>query len=90
MQTPASIFLSSAGIDGSLDVADQGDTPSLEMETLCNKDLTARRPEGTWAIAFSPDVQLPAATVNNDRAMSQSAASKIQNRDPALDIPSRE
>src|ERR1700686_2129187 len=82
MQTSASIFLSSAGIDGSLDVADQSDTPSLEVETLCDKDLTERRRESAWAIAFSPDVQLPAASVNNDRAMSQSAASKIQNCDP--------
>jgi|ERR1017187_1274859 hypothetical protein len=78
MQTSAWIFLSSAGIDGSFDVADQSDTPSLEMETLCDTDLSTRRREGTWAIAFSPDFQLPATTINDDRAMGRSAASKIQ------------
>jgi hypothetical protein len=81
MQTSALIFLSSAGIGGSFDVADQSDTPSREMEKLCDTDLTARRREGACAIAFSPDIQLLQTIINNDRAMGQSAANNIQNRD---------
>src|ERR1035437_5529493 len=80
--TSASIFLSSAGMDGSFDVADHSDAPSLEMENLCDTVLTTRRREGACAIAFSPDIPLP-TTINNDRAMGQSAASNIQNRDTA-------
>jgi hypothetical protein len=38
MQTSAWIFFSSAGIDGSFDVAGQSDTPSLEMKTLYDTD----------------------------------------------------
>jgi len=56
MQTSVSIFLLSADIDGSFDVADQSDTPSSEMETLCDTALATRRREGACAIAFSPDV----------------------------------
>jgi hypothetical protein len=56
MQTSAAIFLSRAGIDGSFDVADQSDTPSLEIETLCDTDLITRRREGACTIAFSPNV----------------------------------
>jgi hypothetical protein len=41
---------------GSFDIADQSDTPSLEIEKLSDTDLTTRRREGTCAIAFSPDV----------------------------------
>jgi hypothetical protein len=41
---------------GSLDVADQSDTPSLEIEKLSETDLTTRRREGACVIAFSPDV----------------------------------
>jgi hypothetical protein len=52
MQTSASIFLSSAGIDSSFDVADQSDTPSFEIEKLCDTDLTTRRREGARSISF--------------------------------------
>jgi hypothetical protein len=38
MQTSASIFLPSAGINGSFDVADQSDTPYSEMEEFCDTD----------------------------------------------------
>src|ERR1019366_9377811 len=69
MQTSALIFLSSAGIDGSFDVADQSDTPSSEIGELCDTDRTARRREGTCAIAFSPDIQLLPTTINDDRTM---------------------
>jgi hypothetical protein len=81
MQMSASIFLSSAGIDGSFDVADQSDTPSLEMETLCDTGLTTRRREGACAIAFSPDVQLLPTATNNGRTMGYSAAEYSQNPD---------
>src|ERR1700694_273141 len=77
MQMSALIFLSSVGVDGSFDVADQSDTPSLEMEKLCDTDLTTRRREGACAIAFSPDVQLFPTTINNDRAMGQSAPGRL-------------
>jgi hypothetical protein len=40
----------------SFDVADQSDTPSLEIEKLSDTDLITRRREGACAIAFSPDV----------------------------------
>ena len=59
MQTSALIFLLSAGIDGSFDVADQGDMPSSETEIFRDTDLTARRPEDACATAFSPDVETP-------------------------------
>ena len=63
MQTSALIFLSSVGVDGSFDVADQSDTPSLEIKKLGDTDLTTRRREDTCAIAFSPGVQLLPATI---------------------------
>jgi hypothetical protein len=85
MQTSALIFSSSDGIDGSFDVADQSDTPSSEIEELCDTDLTTRRREGTCAIAFSPDTQLLPTTINDDRTMGQSAARDSQN--PEAPIP---
>jgi hypothetical protein len=72
MQTSVPIFLSSADIDGSFDVADQKDTPSSEMETLCDTELAKRLREGACTIAFSPNVQLPTATINNNRTMGHS------------------
>ena len=84
MQTSALIFLSSAGIDGSFDVADQIDTPSSEIGELCDTDRTARRREGTCAIAFSPDIQLLPTTINDDRTMGQSAARDSQNPDTPI------
>lgn len=84
MQTSALIFLSSAGIDGSFDVADQSDTPSSEIGELCDTDRTARRREGTCAIAFSPDIQLLPTTINDDRTMGQSAARDSQNPDTPI------
>jgi hypothetical protein len=85
MQTSALIFLSSVGVDGSFDVADHSDTPSLEIERLFNTDLTTRRREGACAIAFSPDIQLLPATIKNDPACGQSAAGNSQN--PETPIP---
>jgi len=58
MQMSALIFLSSAGMDGSFDVADQSETPSLEIEKLCDMDLATRRREDPCAIAFSPNIPL--------------------------------
>src|ERR1019366_1384037 len=84
MQTSALIFLSSASIDDSFDVADQSDTPSLEMEKLCDTDLITRRREDACAIAFSPDGQLLPTTIKNDRAMGRSAAGNSQNPDPTI------
>src|ERR1017187_4265582 len=83
MQTSALIFLSSAGIDGSVAVADQSDPPSSEIGELCDTDRTARRRECTCAIAFSPDIQLLPTTINDDRTMGQSAARDSQNPEAA-------
>jgi hypothetical protein len=58
MQTSALIFFLCAGVDGFFDVADQGDTPSLEIEKLFDTDLTTRRRECACSIAFSPDMLL--------------------------------
>src|SRR5487761_42741 len=85
MQTSASIFLSSTGMDGSFDVADHRDMPSSEMGKLGDTALTTRRRDGACAIAFSPDVQLLPTTINNDRTMGQSAAGNSQN--PGSTIP---
>src|ERR1022692_1642392 len=84
MQTSALIFLSSAGINGSFDVADQSDTPSFEIEKLCHTDLTTRRREGACAIAFSPDVQLLPTATNNVRTMGYRAAENSQNPDTTI------
>jgi hypothetical protein len=54
MQTSALIFLSSAGMDGSFDVADQSETPSLEMEKLRDLELATRRREDRCAITCCP------------------------------------
>jgi hypothetical protein len=67
-QTSASIFLSSTGTAGSLDVADQSDMPSLGMEKRCDKDLATRRRDGACAMAFAPDVQLLPTKINDDHA----------------------
>src|ERR1700676_3469132 len=86
MQTSALIFLSSAGINGSFDVAGQSDAPSLEMEKLRDTDLTTRRREGACAIAFSPDVQLRSTTINNGRAMDHGAAGNSRNPDTSRQL----
>jgi hypothetical protein len=77
MQTSALIFLSSAGMDGSFDVADQSETPSLEMEKLRDLELATRRREDRCAITFSPVVQLLPTPINNHRAMSQSTPARL-------------
>ncbi len=40
--------------------------------------------EGTWGIAFSPDVQLLPTTINDDRTIGQSAARNTQNPDTTI------
>src|ERR1022692_872098 len=82
--TSESILLSNTGRAGSFDVADQSDTPSLEMEKLSDTDLTTRRREGACSIVFSPNVQLPSTATNNGRTMSHSAAGNSQNPDMAI------
>jgi hypothetical protein len=63
MQTSALIFLSSAGIDGSFDVADQSDTPSSEIGELCDTDRTARRREGSRFLLTSNYYQLQSTMI---------------------------
>src|ERR1017187_7109186 len=82
--TSASILLANTGMAGSFDVADQSDTPSLEMEELSDTDLTTRPREGACAIAFSPDVQLLPTATNNGRTMSHSAAGNSQDPDMTI------
>ena len=64
-------------MDGSFDVADQSETPSLEMEKLRDLELATRRRENPFAIALSPVVQLPPIPINNDRAMRQSTPARL-------------
>jgi hypothetical protein len=68
--------ISSAGMDGSFDVADQSETPSLEIEKLCDMDLATCRREDPCVIAFSPNVQLLQTPINNNRAMGPSTPAR--------------